>query len=74
VEVPLERNRPGVFSRMFNSLPFIGDNNAPKKPGDKDAVEAGTDTASKEPAGEGTDNSSAEPKSTSPPEPQPPSP
>ena len=75
VEVPLERNRPGVFSRMFNSLPFIGDDNAQKKPKDKDAVEAGTDAASQEPAKEGTDTSSAQPQSTTPPaEPELPSP
>jgi outer membrane protein assembly factor BamE len=32
VEVPLERNKPGLFSRMFNALPFVGDDDKPKKP------------------------------------------
>lgn len=40
VDVPLERNRPGVFSRMFNSLPFVGDENKPRK---KDPDESGDD-------------------------------
>lgn len=38
IDVPLERNRPGVFSRMFNALPFVGDDDKPrKKPADDDA-------------------------------------
>ncbi|OGT81545.1 MAG: hypothetical protein A3H91_10755 [Gammaproteobacteria bacterium RIFCSPLOWO2_02_FULL_61_13] len=60
VDVPLERNKPGVFSRIFNALPFVGDDNARKKPQDTDTKEpdagpdneespAGAETASPEP-------------------------
>ena len=40
VEVPLDKNKPGVFSRMFNALPFIGVEDARKKPASKDSAEA----------------------------------
>lgn len=40
VDVPLERNRPGVFSRMFNALPFVGDESKPRK---RDPDDSGDD-------------------------------
>jgi outer membrane protein assembly factor BamE len=45
VEVPLDRNRPGVFSRLFNALPFVGDDGQKKAPRDDDADEGGEATA-----------------------------
>jgi outer membrane protein assembly factor BamE len=67
VEVPLERNKPGVFSRMFNALPFVGDEDKPKKrapAGDEDGEDAGDGAATEEtPAGE-------EPGASANPEPQ----
>lgn len=56
VDVPLDRNKPGVFSRMFNALPFVGDENAPRpKKSDESGNEAqdgegGTEAAAPEPA------------------------
>jgi outer membrane protein assembly factor BamE len=44
VEVPLESNKPGLFSRMFNALPFVGDDNTRKTPEEPESTER-ADTA-----------------------------
>ena len=73
VEVPLDKNKPGVFSRMFNALPFLGNDDSVKKPQD-----AGTEASSDEVAGEksddDTDATSAEPESQPQTDPELPSP
>ena len=73
VDVPLERNKPGVFSRMFNALPFVGDDNARKKPHPTDTEQADAGAA-KEKSGDGTEPAPAEPQSPPPVEPELPSP
>jgi outer membrane protein assembly factor BamE len=69
VEVPLERNRPGLFSRMFNALPFVGDDEKPGKPKEPEPGSGGD-------AGAGTGKDEAAPaRAPEPrPEPEPPSP
>jgi len=62
VEVPLDRNKPGVFSRMFNALPFVGDDNAPKKPRTEEE-ESGADATGEEPAVEAGKNPESQPQS-----------
>lgn len=61
VEVPLDQNKPGVFSRMFNALPFVGDDDARKKPQDAGTDETGDGTAQDEPDA-GAETTSAEPQ------------
>lgn len=71
VEVPLDRNKPGVFSRMFNSLPFVGDENAPKKKKDAGTEEAG-DGAPEEVPGAEADTTASTPQPQNNPELPPP--
>jgi len=50
VDVSSKQSRPGFFSRLFNSLPFIGDDvkNAPPKQ-DSGHVEPGAETSATDP-------------------------
>ncbi len=58
VEVPLDRNKPGVFSRMFNALPFVGDDDQPRR----------------KPAGDGGETAADEPEAPDAPPPDTPAP
>ncbi len=64
VEVPLDKNQPGVFSRMFDALPFIGDDTPQQKekPESSGTEEPETDAAKDEPVDAGK-TTSAEPQS-----------
>ena len=46
VDVPAGRNKPGIFSRMFNAIPFVGDDDKPRKKAAPDTDD--TDTTPEE--------------------------
>lgn len=54
VDVPLERNRPGVFSRMFNALPFVGDDDQPRKKATEEDAGGQEDTGAEDAPAERT--------------------
>jgi outer membrane protein assembly factor BamE len=53
VDVPLKPYRQGFFSRMFNALPFVGDDPPPPKPAARERAGTGAeDTARTDEAGD----------------------
>lgn len=65
VDVPLDRNNPGVFSRLFNALPFVGDDGAAKKQKDAESKQKG---AAPESPGDGTGENTPAPQPQSSPD------